>query len=411
MTTFTTIGGWATIAAVAGGLYYISSRNEKSRRPPITKQVQKAVEGTKGKAKKVKKAVLQSDGDSDVKSGSEKRKDTKSASSKAEPKQQSYAAAADDKEDEVDNHEFARQLEAAKTGKTFSQKSKTESRAKSVKQNKAHDKPVVEQVSDALTGSSTNGVDADDDQSPVQSPKVSASNGGGVADMLEKPGAGPSVLKISAPSQPAQTNNKKPKKEEVPAETKKARQNRQKAEAAKAQREADEVERQKLMEQQRRTARIAEGRAAKDGSSFQASKAAANNSWTAPLPTTNGTTPSNEKVQLLDTSEPSTNGASKAQGQGSNWNTSISEEEQIRLINENESWETVKNDKKTRQKKDAPKQTESSVVETARELAAPKKAEAAEPPITYAAAPIRNNNNIKKPVQQIEIEEDEWEVS
>lgn len=406
MTTFTTIGGWATIVAVAGGLYYISSRNEKSRRPPIAKQVARAVETTKGKAKKAKKAVLQSDGDSDVKSGGEKRKTKKAAAPKAEPQQQSYAAVADDK-DEVDNHEFARQLEAAKTGTSFTSKSKTETRAKSVKQNKAHDKPVVEQSSDNLTASSTNGADGDDDQSPVQSPNLSATTGGGVADMLEKPSGGPSVLKISAPTQPALAN-KKPKKQEESAETKKARQNRQKAEALKAQRAADEAERVKLMEQQRRTARIAEGRAAKDGSSSQASKPPANNSWTVPPATTNGVNTSDKKVQLLDTTEQPTPNNKE---QGTKWNTSISEEEQIRLINENESWETVKKDKKARQKKEQGKVAESSADEAPKTFGAPKRSEPATGAQTYNSGAPSVAGNKKIPMQDIAPEEDEWEVS
>lgn len=186
--------------------------------------------------------------------------------------------------------------------------------------------------------------------------------------MLEQPSAGPSVLKITEPANPSQ-----PKKSKQPAsfeavETKKQRQNRKKAEAAKQAREEDEKERKALMEKQRRTAREAEGRAAKDGSTFMATKAPAESAWVAP---TNGTSSNDskpaEKVQLLDTYEPAKKASkpaaapanetqySESELAGSDWQKNYSslpsEEEQERIaIEESDEWQTVKAKTKERKK-------------------------------------------------------------
>lgn len=428
--TSTTVGGWATIIAVAGGIYYISNRKEKSKRPASVKQTSKPLEVKKdNKAKKGKKTTLQSDGDSEVKSGADKKKKAKKPTPVPAPKTQpeqseqpTYADVADDKE-EQDNKEFARRMAATKAGGAIgASKAKVETRQKSVKQSRAQEKkekPGVEFSSDNLTApSSTNGGDADDDQSPINSPELSATTieslvSGGVADMLEKPSAGPSVLKISAPTNPAPEKKQKTPAPAAPVESKKQRQNRQKAEAQKAQREADEAERQKLMEQSRRNARVAEGRAAKDGSGFMASKAPTYASqWTAPPPTTNGTTTSDKKVQLLDTNESVEKPAESAASQetGSKWETNLSEEDQIRIFAENENWETVKNDKKKRVKKAG----ESSADDESKEFGVPPKTAPSKPAQKYEVktAHVETEGGKKKVVErEVELQDDEWEVS
>lgn len=436
--TSTTVGGWATIIAVAGGIYYISNRKEKSKRPAAAKQTSKPLEVKKeSKAKKGKKASLQSDGDSEVKSGSDKKKKAKKPSpapvkaQSAQSEQSTYADVTEDKE-EQDNKEFARRMAATKAGGAIgTSNAKVETRQKSVKQSRAQEKqekkekPGVEFSSDNLTApSSTNGGDADDDQSPINSPELSATTdeshvGGGVADMLEKPSAGPSVLKISAPTNPAPEKKQKTQAPAAPAESKKQRQNRQKAEAQKAQREADEAERQKLMEQSRRNARLAEGRAAKDGSGFMASKTPAYASqWSAPPPSTNGTTTSDKKVQLLDTNEPTEKPAeptaeavySPSQEAGSKWETNLSEEDQIRIFAENENWETVKNDKKKRAKK----AEESSADDESKDFGVPPKTTPSQPGQKYQVKTVHveTEGGKKKVVERdVELQDDEWEVS
>ena len=143
-------------------------------------------------------------------------------------------------------------------------------------------------------------------------------------------------------------------------ETKKQRQNRKKAEAAKAARDEAEDIRKVQLEQQRRTARVAEGRAAKDGSAFVASQ---NKAWDQ-KPTNGG----NDGILPLDTfekeqpkpkSEPKKPAASapavtKNQENADPWLSGVpSEEEQMEMLRQEESWSEVKT-KKRGKKKDAP---------------------------------------------------------
>lgn len=85
-----------------------------------------------------------------------------------------------------------------------------------------------------------------------------------VSDMLEASAPGPSTLRLTDPVQ-APRPMKSLSSTTFRPETKKQRQNRQKSEAARMLREETESARRVLLEKQRRTARIAEGRPAKNG--------------------------------------------------------------------------------------------------------------------------------------------------
>ncbi|EGS17999.1 uncharacterized protein CTHT_0060120 [Thermochaetoides thermophila DSM 1495] len=271
-------------------------------------------------------------------------------------------------DDEVDNREFARQLASVKQGTSLNAPKKSdEKRTKSVKQSRAQVFDDEDDKAKAVSApSSTAGVDADDDESSTPSPEVRAVDAGDVSDMLEPKPAGPSVLRLT------DTDKVKPKKEKKAktpekTETKKQRQNRKKAEAEKALREENEKQRKADMEAQRRQARIAEGRPAKDGSTFQAQQQA--NAWTSngtkDSPSSNATNGEFVPVQPLDTFDSgsftdvsvpkSTSTPAKSTAPAAdNWIASLpSEEEQMEMLREEEAWSTVTTKKSRGKKKEA----------------------------------------------------------
>ncbi|KAI1503139.1 hypothetical protein F5X99DRAFT_116747 [Biscogniauxia marginata] len=347
----TTYGGWAVIAAGVG--YYIYQRRQKQARRATT----------------VKQPGRQNDVVSDAKKKSEKAtkpkpkpkapsNTTTEATSSSVKYNWEEAEAADKKAD----REFARQLANTHAGTKFASKKSDEKRQKSVKQSKAQeiDSNVIPEKTSV--SSSTTG-DADDDLSPQTSPVVAAADSRDVSDMLEPTAPGPSVLRLTDTDSVKKPKERKAKAPE-PVETKKQRQNRKKAEAAKAAREEEEKERKVKMEQQRRTARIAEGRAAKDGSAFAANT---QNAWDA-KPTNGG-----DKIQLLDTSEqqpkrepakpatPVPAPAATTKVTTDSWSAGMpSEEEQMEMLRQEDSWSEVKT--KKGKKKNIPADTTSGPV-------------------------------------------------
>ncbi|EFX03587.1 hypothetical protein CMQ_515 [Grosmannia clavigera kw1407] len=264
-----------------------------------------------------------------------------------------YTYSSDD--DAANNREFARQLASVKQGTKISSKAKDDTRQKSVKQSRAEELPVTTETAAAVSApSSTAGIDADDDRSSVASPVLGAVAAGGVSDMLEKQAPGPSVLRLTV-SEDKPVKAKKAKAAPEPVETKKQRQNRKKVEQAKAAREEAEVERKSKLEAQRRTARLAEGRAAKDGSAFVAAQTSASSAWTG-----NGVKSSAEAsagsatfipAQPLDTFDSNavhtdaSKSSARSGDKGEDWMSSLpSEEEQMEMLRkeEEESWSTVK---------------------------------------------------------------------
>jgi hypothetical protein len=314
MPTVSTVGGWAVVIISGVGYYYWTSQRNNRNKRALSKQASREAETHKNKKEKQgRKDGNNSGGDPEVKAQKEKKK-AKPLVKDEQPFTRVVKNTGGDDES-INNREFARQMSNAKTGTIAVASSQAASKPKSVKQTHAKENVLAETSSDNATApSSTTGGDADDDQSPINSPDLSATTiaspvSNGVSDMLEKPAPGPSVLRVTSPTNPSQPKKEKKAPTIESAETKKQRQNKKKAEAKKQQREEEEQQRKVMMEKQRRTAREAEGRAAKDGTAFMAAKTPSASAWTGKTPTapTNGKklTPANN-FELLDTNEPST---------------------------------------------------------------------------------------------------------
>ncbi|KAJ8119906.1 hypothetical protein ONZ43_g3248 [Nemania bipapillata] len=333
---FTTMGGYAVIAVVLGVWFYATQKKEQNRRSHIVKQPTKHSDrDVAAEKKKAEKPVKP------------KPKPAPSASERSEP---TVSAPQYDREeaeiaDKKADRDFARQLSNTHAGTKFNAKKSEDKKQKSVKQSKAQ-----EIIPDKISAPSSTTGDADDDLSPQGSPVVVATDSQGVSDMLEPVAPGPSVLRLTGTDSAKKPKERKAKAPE-PVETKKQRQNRKKAEAAKAAREEDEKERKVKMEQQRRTARIAEGRAAKDGSTFVATQ----NAW--------NSQPDNSSapVQLLDTFEQQPKAepvkakapvtvAPATKTTSDPWSGLPSEEEQLEMIRQEDSWNEVKTKKKGKKK-------------------------------------------------------------
>jgi hypothetical protein len=217
-------------------------------------------------------------------------------------------------EDVLNNTDFARKMANVRAGTQLgaSSKSGMSKRERSAqKQGSIRGGNVTDSPSLSTGASSTTGADADDDFSPVASPPLPATStattlkSGDVSDMLESTAAGPSILRLTDPVNPApKARAKQPNKAFEPAETKKQRQTRIKREAHRAQVEEAEKERRRLMEKQIRGARMAEGTSAQTRTS--AFKLPAQNAWSSgptQASTTNVETPPGGPPSLLDTFE------------------------------------------------------------------------------------------------------------
>ena len=403
MVSISTYGGWAGIALVGAGYWYLQSRRttNRSNRSVPQKQANKLGDARKdGKSKKQRGEEAQSGGEQGTSSQEkgQKKKKQKTANLTVEDAMPVTATVVDDikEDDDLNNQEFARQFQNAKSGTIASSRPSVASRQKSVKQSQAKDTSTSSNINgmetssnDVSKASSSTGVDGDDDLSEANSlslgaTQMKASRSGDVSDMLESPSTGPSILRITEPATPSQPKKeRKPTQSSEVAETKKQRQNRKKAEAKKEAREEQEKERRVLLEKQRRTAREAEGRAAKDGSSFMAAKAPTSSAWSAPSTTVNGQTASVVKdVELLDTYEPTTNEVSKSplptvsdKKVTGEWDKAIpSEEEQMRLLEEEMAWNTVTSRKGKKKAGDSEQAPGQKVAENDKPSAKPSKA-------------------------------------
>ncbi|KPM38074.1 hypothetical protein AK830_g8499 [Neonectria ditissima] len=341
-----TIGGYATLFGVGYIIYTVSTSKNKKRVGAAPAKVTKISPTEQPRKEDRKKKQRLASFTSEAQESSKKAAKPKASASESEP--QAWLSNVQDKaSDEADNLKFARQLAKVQEGTKFASKSDGgKQREKYVKQSRAN------QVADATEKtesppSSTAGADADNDASPVTSPEVGPAVAGDVSDMLEPVTSRPPVLRLTDTA--PKNQKKKVTKAAEPAESKKQRQNRKKAEAAKAAREESEKERKTLEEKQRRTARIAEGRAAKDGSQFLAANGT-KSSWTQGAPTT---APIAQKTngfhQPLDTFDQSATSASAksstaAKSADGSWISSLpSEEEQMEMLKSDEDeWSTVK---------------------------------------------------------------------
>ncbi|KAF7912554.1 uncharacterized protein EAF01_001575 [Botrytis porri] len=422
----TTVLGW-TVVLGAAGYYYVNNKSKvKAKAQTAVKQVNKVVEERKEpKSKKSKKDALSS-GEQDKKSSAKAEKKKSPAPQKTEPKQETVKPVANDSDDDdndaENNRKFALQFAKTQAGTQFSgNSSSSTNRQKSVKQSRAQEKEIKD------SGNMTAG-DADDDQSFTDSPEVGPTQGtssvvSGIADMLEPAAPGPSVLKVTEPTNPKPAKKEKVKAAPQPAETKKQRQNRAKIEAAKVAREQEEKERKVKEEKQRRTAREAEGRAAKDGSQFMASQAA-NSAWTASSANTSNA-PIN-KFDLLDTAENKTDekvkvvvpaeNFSESEVVGTQWQGYGDDDERVKtIIEDSREWEQVSS-KKKRAKKDKKEITGAEGAGTTsstdeKEYTIPPKTERSLPgqkwtsDLTY----VDSDNNVHD--VQKDLQDSEWVVS
>lgn len=421
-----TVGGYATLIGVGYAIYQVSTR--KGRRRAQAQQAKlSVVQPEPRKEDRKKKQRMQS-----FTSESQNVSTAKATKPRVNaPETSHFLSNVEDKDkstgttkDEIDNKEFAKQLSKAKEGTKFTSKNDSgKQKEKSVKQSRANKITNAAEDNTSLHSapSSATGVDADDDQSPARSPVAGPANVSGVADMLEPVAAAPSILRLT------DTESKKQKKKAIKApevvETKKQRQNRKKAEAAKAAREDAENERKTLEEKQRRQARIAEGRSAKDGSQFVATKAS-NSAWKEGAPKTadTQTVEVNGAYQLLDTFEaPKTETVKPAKSSKSEWMSSLpSEEEQLEMLKtetDDSEWNMVT----TKSSKKSGKKASSSVesgddAAPVRPAAQPKQASFAASNNTskssksFGAFSALTSNDEPADGADEEEEEEEWDV-
>ncbi|KAN0117296.1 hypothetical protein V8E51_003273 [Hyaloscypha variabilis] len=443
MPTASTLGGWAVVI-VAGVTYYWATNQRKNKnKRPLPKVGREADLNKEEKKKRTRKDGSNSGGDFEVKPQKEKKK-VKPAVPE-DRTHQNVVKDTDGEDDEMNNREFARQMANAKSGTLAATKSQAAAKPKSVKQAHAKEKAVAETSSDNATApSSTTGGDADDDQSPINSPEFNATTidspvTNGVSDMLEKPAPGPSVLRVTSPTNPPQQKKEKMASPSENTETKKQRQNRKKAEAAKKQREEEEQQRKVLMENQRRTAREAEGRAAKDGSAFMAAKAPSSSAWTGKAAPINGKkVASVNNFELLDTNEPSTTTTNTVDPTTAKPNTKpvvddelyspseifgtreaelakMSEEEQVKYATEASTrWEVVKakdRKKKAAQKGKEPAEQSQSSTDDTPDFGPPKVIAPTGPGQKWESTTVWVDKDGTVHEEVDEIKDSEWEVS
>ncbi|KAL3428018.1 hypothetical protein PVAG01_01527 [Phlyctema vagabunda] len=428
-----TIGGYATLFVIAGYIYYTNRNggNRAGRRGLPMKPAARTVEARKEakdqpKSRKAKKEVGSSGGEETRSVGKTLKKKVEQTA-QALPTFDTGAISTKDTDKDGDA-EFARQLSSLKKGTTLTSKPQVGPRQKSVKQARAQEKPAaVETSSDNATApSSAAGGDADDDQSPVSSPDMSATTNGDdpVADMLQPASPGASVLRITESQGPVRPKKETRTTTNEQVETKKQRQNRKKNEAKKLALQEDEKERKVLMEKQRRAAREAEGRAAKDGSSFMA-KAPSSSAWTGPsaassVPTGNGTA----SLDLLDTYEPSnskptpstatgTNSASQQKTNAPLSDLTSEEQRELDRAIQDSQWEEVK--KKTRKAKKPVTESEITEkpepVETQTNFGIPPVIKPTGPGQKWDMTLVSADDNGTYREVQKEVQDSEWEVA
>ena len=399
---------WAIVgvAGVGAYMYYAKSKNtNRTKGPtsfPTSHSQRRASEVREENSKRRKKGKTTASSDrhtSDAAEGSsqsvptsgnektKKRKGgkkgpsqlTQSSTTAGDSSQAVEIGSEDPQDDVMDNREFAKQLSSLKSGTSLQKSASTTETKKSKKLGKQNESllypsngKVAEpsggtRLHDMSTTSSTTGADADDDLSPATSPAFGATEatkmGGDVADMLEAPVKGPSVLRLTQPSQPKPDRQPKEKKAAPEPETKKQRQRRRKNEEQKAAREEGEKERHILMDNQRRLAREAEGRPAKNG--LGTSKAPTANAWVKSMEKTTSEATgslSNSSGLLLDTFDNPGEFARNSAGTETNdttaipkaWNGDIpSEEDQLRMLSEvdDKGWNTVQKGGKAKKRR------------------------------------------------------------
>jgi hypothetical protein len=394
-----TVLGWSVVLVAGGGLYWYYNQGDKNKRSFKTKSSAVAARVASAPSTESKPPKRRQ-----VRASEAETRKSQPAQTETAPRVQSSKKEKEEKED----LSWARELADKQKGTNLSAPSRNDTRPKTVKQGKANNK-----ATQMTPGSSTTGGDADDDLSPAVSPPLPAveseafPSGNDVSDMLEPEAPAPGTLRITDSGKPAQP--KPAKKAPAPQETKKDRQNKKKAEEKKLQREADEKVRKQLEEQQRRTARIVRGEPAKNG--LAPASAPSSNAWkesqhmAAPVSTANGQlldtlANENQKVQAVP------NG-SKANGDKW-WSSDIpSEEEQVRILTEQDdsSWNTVATKKGKKKGKTA--NAEGFVSDSAEDAPAP----AVQAPTLEKSKPSYSNGTFAALNDDGDDGEEGWEVA
>ncbi|KAJ6784437.1 hypothetical protein PWT90_09969 [Aphanocladium album] len=398
-----TVGGYAALFGAGYTVYHFSTKSEAKRRAAAAKA--KAAQPEVRKEDRKKKQRMEAFAQ-EAQSAS---KAAHNAPPEVKEPQASVSTGRDTMDDSAANREFAKQLSKAQEGTKFAARSDAKQREKSVKQSKAVEidgakaTKAAAPAAPAAPAARVEPEAAQAEESAEEETAAAPAEAGRVDDMLEPKAAAPTVLRLGE----SKSTEQKKKKETKPVEkteTKKQRQNRKKAEAAKAAREGAETERKALEEKQRRQARVAEGRAAKDGSQFTNGAAAA---WKQGAP--NGAPKTNGDLHApLDTFE----SAAPAKING----TTPVVVEQPAQQDEGE-WNTVKT-KSSKKKAAAVSNSDNEEPAAAAAAAAPKAA-----PVTKQPAPQANTNggSTKKAFggsfsalttnDDIDEEEQEWDVS
>ncbi|CAH0049665.1 unnamed protein product [Clonostachys solani] len=410
-----TVGGYLALAGVGYVIYQVSTQKSRRRASTVQPKASRGPQSEVRKEDRKKKQRMES-------FTTESQEANKAAASKPKSAETSTFLSNDPSNDtsndDAANREFAKQLSKAKEGTKFNTKTDSgKQKEKSVKQSRANKiSPPAQEVKPVASVPSSTTVDTTepvvDDVSASNDPgETAAADSTGVADMLEPTPAAPSVLRLTDTTE--KEKKKKPAKAPEPTETKKQRQNRKKAEAAKALREETEKERKVLEEKQRRTARLAEGRAAKDGSKFLAS-ANANSAWDkgAPNGQSNKAASTNGSIQLLDTVDaPAASKPAKVKSE-STWMSSLpSEEEQLEMLkDESDEWSTVKTKASKRSVKKESSNDSGDEPAQSRPAAQPKQpsasaASASKPTSSFGSFSALTSND--EPADEVE---EEWDV-
>jgi hypothetical protein len=411
-----TIGGYAVLAAAGYAVYHLRSADNKKRTNAVDTKAARSSQPEPRKEDRKKKQRLQSFASESVKA--------QQAPQPAPAEPETYASKAKSKPEKSDNDlAFAQQLVKAQEGKKFLNKTEGgKQREKTVKQSRVGKANEPANQDAQSPPSSTTGGDADDEPSPIQSPEVAPADPSGVADMLEPAPKGPSVLRLTEPTEKPKAKPKAAKAPEV-VETKKQRQNRKKAEAAKEARQEAEKERKVLEERQRRTARIAEGRAAKDGSQFTAANGN-KSAWSEGAPASEGSkaADTNGLHQPLDTFEkPAGAKAAEKTKADANWIATLpSEEEQMeKLKDDADEWSTVqsksvkaKKNKQVSSASSGDEQTSAPIKDSQKPAAQPVRPAPAPAPKTTSGASknFGSFSALSSKDEPTEEAEEEWDV-
>jgi hypothetical protein len=260
---WSTLLSWTALLGVAAALtlYYNPDLLRRFQQP--TPPFKEPVAAPKKKAKRTQ--VSRVDGE-DKNAGSAPGSGTEATVSKkrkiapvqVEKDVRTTPKLAKEESDEMSNRDFAQQLAKAQAGTNLEKTAGPKQKARTVKPGKAFESPSL-----SADTSSTGGVDADDDMSPVGSPPTGpastapTSRVGDVSDMLEAPAPKPTTLRL------IDTEEKKkqkplPKQVEQPL-TKKQRQRQARNEQDRAMKEEAARKEKELMEKQIRGARMAAG--------------------------------------------------------------------------------------------------------------------------------------------------------